>query len=325
MSQENSHIFGPVPSRRLGYSLGVDILPLKTCNLNCVYCELGRTNRETNRRKAWVPAAVILPEIEKALKTTDRIDFITLSGSGEPTLNTELGEMIRGIKDMTDIPVAVITNGTLLWLPEVREDLHMADLVLPSLDAADKTAFKKINRPHGTLDLEKIIDGLTVFRSEYHGPIWLEILLARGINDSPEQIQALVEAVRRIQPDKVQLNTVVRPPAEAGIEPLSHEELVSLRKKFGERAEVIAHFEAGEQKNLSRDVEAEVVALCARRPVTLEEIVASLGFARQEVDRAIASLVFDGRLAAVPHGRKVYYTVPRDRAREVFPKNYFAE
>ncbi len=325
MQQENFHIFGPVPSRRLGYSLGVDILPLKTCNLNCVYCELGRTNRETNRRKAWVGADVILPEIERALKNTGRIDFITFSGSGEPTLNTELGTMIRAIKKMTPIPVAVITNGTLLWLPEVRNDVAEADLVLPSLDAASRVAFKKINRPHGTLELEKIIDGLVAFRHEYNGPIWLEILLARGFNDNPEEIDALVQAVRRIQPDKVQLNTVVRPPAEADIKPLSHAELVALQRKFGDRAEVIAHFEAGRQMNQSQDVEAEVCALCARRPVTLDEIVTSLGFSKDEVDRAIAALVFDGRLAALPHGRKVYYTVPRDRARDVFPQDYFAE
>src|SRR5512135_2583332 len=170
-----SYIFGPVPSRRLGLSLGVDVIPKKVCTLDCVYCEVGATDKRALRRREYFPAEAIIAEVEGALASHANVDYISFSGSGEPTLNSKLGEIIRAVKAMTSIPVAVITNGTLFSLEDVRYDLIVADVVLPSLDAATQEVFEKIDRPHPQLRIETIIEGLREFRREYKGQLWLEI------------------------------------------------------------------------------------------------------------------------------------------------------
>ena len=210
---EPKYIFGPVPSRRLGRSLGVDLVPYKTCTFDCIYCDLGRTTRKTISRQSYVSPEEIQGELELYLSVLDKKpDFITLSGSGEPTLNTNIGEIIRRIKDITSIPVAILTNSSLLSLDEVRRDLSEADVVLPSLDAITPALFEYINRPHPSLRIEEIISGLIQFRKQYRGQIWLEILFCRGVNDGKEEIEKLKGVIERIQPDRVQLNTPVRPP-----------------------------------------------------------------------------------------------------------------
>ena len=185
MSKEKNfpHLYGPVPSRRLGYSLGVDLLPFKTCSLSCIYCQLGNSPKKTIRRINPYSEKKILEEIKEFLKTGARVDFITFSGSGEPTLNKSIGWLIREIKKFTNIPVAVLTNSTLLSRAEVRKELAAVDVVVPSLDAATQRIFKKINRPHPSLRIEKIIEGLVKFRKEFKGQIWLEIMLVKGVND----------------------------------------------------------------------------------------------------------------------------------------------
>jgi len=208
------HIYGPVLSRRLGFSLGVDIIPFKTCTLDCAYCQLGSTRKTVCRRGSWFPPRVILAQIKEAVESGQKIDVITFSGSGEPTLNRDIGRIIRAIKKMTRIPVVVLTNGTLLTRKEVRRDLAAADIVVPSLDAVPGNLFRRVNRPNRALDPEKIIDGLVRFRKEFRGEIWLEIMLIRGVNDSPAHIKALRAAADRIRPERIQLNTVVRPPAD---------------------------------------------------------------------------------------------------------------
>ena len=186
-------IFGPVPSRRLGFSLGVDVIPLKTCTYNCIYCQLERTTQKTLRRAEYVAVEPILQELQHVLSLGQNIDYITFSGSGEPTLNAKLGEMIREIREMTSIPVAVLTNGSLLSEREVREDLSAADLVIPSLDAVSEEAFQRVNRPHGRLKIGAIIEGLKVFRRAFQGQLWLEIMFVKGINDTPEEIARMRE------------------------------------------------------------------------------------------------------------------------------------
>ena len=192
------YIYGPVPSRRLGFSLGVDIIPYKVCTLDCIYCQLGKTAHQVVRRQTYFRADDVLEELGDFLSKNPHIDFITFSGSGEPTLNSELGVMIKKLKSMSSIPVAVLTNGTLLSMEDAREDLMGADVVLPSLDAASQHVFKRINRPHESLEIAKIINGLKNFRNMYKGQIWLEIMLVRGVNDNRDELLRIKESLLQI-------------------------------------------------------------------------------------------------------------------------------
>ncbi len=208
--QRQHHIFGPVPSRRLGRSLGVDLVPFKTCTYDCIYCQLGRTTCKTHERKEWVPMDAVLEELKQKLATHP--DYITLSGSGEPTLCPRLGEIIERIKAMTSIPVAVLTNGSLLWLKEVRAAVALADVVMPSLDAGDDLLFQTVNRPHPEITFERLVSGLEQFRREFTGQYWLEVMLLAGHTALPAHVQKIAHWVQRIRPDRVQLNTATRPP-----------------------------------------------------------------------------------------------------------------
>ncbi len=302
-----AHVYGPVPSRRLGYSLGVDIIPYKTCSFNCVYCQLGPTRRQTTRRRKFYPVGEIVEEVRKALDSGQRIDFITFSGSGEPTLNTAIGGIIRRLKRMTSIPVAVLTNSSLLSRPSIRRALLAADLVVPSLDAATEAAFKKVNRPLPSLRLERIVQGLQDFRKEFKGLIWLEVMLVKDVNDSPADIKALKKAIERIRPDRVQLNTVVRPPAEPWALPLSRVELGKIKEELGEKAEVVADFHESPQPSSRRELEAAILSLVARRPVTAKEMAMTLAGEEGEVKLLIQELVKKKKIKVMRHKGKRFY------------------
>jgi wyosine [tRNA(Phe)-imidazoG37] synthetase (radical SAM superfamily) len=224
------HIFGPVPSRRLGHSLGIDLVPYKTCNLDCVYCEAGRTPRKTNTRFPFVDAEQILYELHAhLLNPFPTIDYFTLSGAGEPTLNSEIGNIIDAIKKSTTLlkpstpPLALITNGTLFSDPYVREQVRQVDVILPSLDAISYQAFHLINRPSQVLSNDQIIEGLVSLRKEYVGKIWIEVFIIPGVNDEICELTLLKNSLLRIQPDKVHLNSLDRPSAEpwVKIEPIN--------------------------------------------------------------------------------------------------------
>lgn len=290
-----NHVFGPVPSRRLGLSLGVDIIPFKTCSLSCIYCQIGRTRQTTLERHKYVTFEDIAPEIEVHLKKEPIPDWITISGSGEPTLNSNIGTIITGIKSLTDIPVCVITNGTLLWYPEVQTDISQADVVMPSLDCAREQAFIKVCRPHPDLNIRTIINGLCEFRKVYTGTIWLEILLVAGVNDYPEDLDALRSAVGEIKPDSVQLNTVVRPPAESFASPLTLERLEEIRAFFGGKAEIIASFS---KETIKREtVEAhDIQEYLKRRPGSSDDISASLGAEKSIVESLLEDLKKAGKV-----------------------------
>lgn len=301
------HIYGPVPSRRLGHSLGVDILPFKTCSLDCIYCQLGHTKRKTVRRKNYFDENIILAQIKAAIASRQRIDYITFSGSGEPTLNTALGNLIREIKKITTIPVAVLTNGTLLFRKSVREALSPADLVVPSLDAATQDIFERINRPHPALKIDRIIGGLKKFRQEFGGKIWLEILFVKGVNDSPAHLDALKKAVSGINPDKIHLNTVVRPPAEKSAFPLNSRELSKIRQFFGKKAEIVAEFDKRQDRPTSQNLKDAILALVARRPVTLADMSQSLGKHQNELIKYCDFLLKEGKIKLVIHESKKFY------------------
>jgi len=304
-----TYLYGPVPSRRLGYSLGVDILPFKTCSLDCVYCQLGAEPKTTVRRAEFVPARAVLAQVRKAVASGQRIDAITFSGSGEPTLNSGIGTIIRGIKRSTRIPVVVLTNSSCLASPGVRRDLRQADIVVPSLDAADEAVFRKVNRPHAGLTAAKIVAGLAAFRREFQGQIWLEIMLVRGVNDGPRHLQKLKAAAALIRPDRIQLNTVVRPPAVKSARPLGPAEMEKIRKVFGESAEIIADFNATARPGapVAVDAEAAVLAVVGRRPVTTRDLALSLGGSVEEVGDLLEGLGSAGKIRAVVHHKKVYW------------------
>lgn len=302
-----ARVYGPVPSRRLGFSLGVDIVPFKTCSFNCVYCQLGPSRKTRVRRGEFVPVAEVVSQVREALKIKGPIDSITFSGSGEPTLHSGLGRMIRGIKKFTDIPVTVLTNGSLLSNMAVRRGLLAADRVVPSLDAASPDVFRAVNRPRPSIRLSRLLRGLADFRREYKGLLWLEVMLVKGLNDSPAHLAALKKAVARIRPDKVQLNTVVRPPAEKEVKPLSARALERICRGLGPGCEVAAAFRGrAPRRSGSADLE-RVRATIGRRPVTADDLERSLGLRRKILEVILVRLLGSGRIRSVRHGGKEFF------------------
>ncbi len=317
------HIYGPVPSRRLGYSLGVDILPFKTCSLDCIYCQLGTTNKKKLRRKEYFDVETILAQIKSVIESERRIDTITFSGSGEPTLNVQLGKLIQKIKKITSIPVTVLTNSTLLSNKSVRDALSHADLVVPSLDAVTQDIFERMNRPHPTLKVRQVIEGLKKFRREFNGKIWLEILFVKGVNDSQAHLKKLKKIVSEIDPDKIQLNTVARPPAEISALPLSFQELDGIRKFFGKKVEVVAEFKKTRLGPVSRHIKEAILAMVARRPVTVADMSRSLGKHKNELIKHCQILLEDGKIRLVIHEGQKFYELeqPKKPKRSLKEKN----
>jgi wyosine [tRNA(Phe)-imidazoG37] synthetase (radical SAM superfamily) len=300
------YVYGPVPSRRLGFSLGVDVVPYKTCTLDCIYCQLGRTSQKTMVRNLYAPTADIFEEVKGAVNQKQRIDYITFSGSGEPTLNSGIGALIKKVKAFTAIPVAVLTNGTLLFMEDVRKDLLDADVVLPSLDAASDVMFRKINRPHDALKLNSIIEGLKNFRMMCKGKIWLEVMLIKDFNDSDEELSRIRNAISGIQPDRVYLNTVVRPPSEIYAKPLHSDEMMTVKNYFDDRCEVIAEFH-GQMSGEVQNVEDSIVEMAKRRPVTIVDIANVIGISETNAESMIKRLQTDGTVTEKQYGTKKYY------------------
>ena len=266
------YIFGPVPSRRLGLSLGIDILPKKTCNMNCIYCEIGKTDKVTNEVKSYSSWKDIFNELKNYLKNRkNQIDCITFTASGEPTLHKDLNKLIKATKQITKKPIIILTNSSLVNNKEVFSSLIEANLVLPSLDAATEKCFKKINRPHPDLKIRDIIDGLSKLKKEMKGEMWLEILFVKGINDNKKELIALKEAISKIAPDKIQLNTVTRPPAEEFARPVSENELINIKEFLGNNAEIIVDFKAKILEGSQVIIESEILDTLKRRPLSIED------------------------------------------------------
>jgi wyosine [tRNA(Phe)-imidazoG37] synthetase (radical SAM superfamily) len=304
---DRKYTFGPVPSRRLGLSLGVDLVPRKVCTQDCIYCQVGRTTDCTVRRGDFVPVDEVLDEITRVLPHVPRPDYITMSGSGEPTLNVRLGDVIDGVRRITDVPVAVITNGTLLTEADVRRDCAKADLVVPSLDAADEATFQAVNRPARGLTLEGLVAGLVTFRREFRGQFWLEVFLAAGRNDSDEQVAAMGRLIERINPDRIDLNTATRPTADADVRAVSPERLAAIAARLGPKAHVVASFKASRITEAMAVNENQVLAMIRRRPVTLDDIAVGLGAHANEVAKVVGHLLESGLIRRSDRGGLAYY------------------
>jgi wyosine [tRNA(Phe)-imidazoG37] synthetase (radical SAM superfamily) len=297
----------------LGWSLGVDLVPHKICTYDCIYCQIGNTTDKTLVRREYVPVKEVLEEVRRFLKEeTSSIDHLSLSGSGEPTLHSQIRSVIEGIKAITSIPVAVITNGSLLYEEGVRQDLLSADIVLPSLDAVSSEVFMRINRPRPGFSIEKVIEGMVEFRKVYKGQIWLEILFCKGINDSKEELLKMKKAVDRIQPDRIHLNTVVRPPSEKWAAPLNQKEIEKIRDFFGEKAEIISEFDRHPSSMLERDIKEEILKILERRPLSLSDLSKGMGIPQNELDEYIKPLAQEGKIQTRIFGDSIYYEISKE-------------
>jgi wyosine [tRNA(Phe)-imidazoG37] synthetase (radical SAM superfamily) len=300
-----AHVFGPVPSRRLGRSLGVDVVPYKTCPYDCIYCQIGRTTDALVEGREFVPLEDVLADVREKLDTQP--DYITLSGSGEPTLYTRIGALIDGIRAMTDIPVAVLTNGALLWREDVRARLENADLVAPSLDAPDAETWQTINRPAAALDFDTMLQGLIDFRKAFKGGYWLEVFIVRGLNDSDAAIEKLADHARRIRPDRLQLNTVTRPPADPGTPPVSRQELERIAARFEGPVEVIASFKGEAAQKDDRNASGRILETLHRRPCTAGDLAAGLALSPAVVREHLNRLEVQGLVTSSDTGGECYY------------------
>ncbi len=306
------HLFGPVPSRRLGMSLGIDLVPKKVCSLNCVYCEVGKTTTLTIDRKEYIKYDTVIKELTHYFNNNPDPDYITFSGYGEPTLNSRIGDIIKFSKQQKpNIPIAILTNGTLLYDKNLRQELLAADVVLPSLDAATEKGFLRINRPPKTLALNKYIQGLITFRKEYNGKIWLEIFILPDYNDNEIELLALKKAILKIKPDSVQLNTLDRPGIKDNLRSATNKELQQIVDFWNlDNVEIIAA--AQERKSIQsyrKDAETAILETIARRPCTLDDLSKILGLHVNEINKYLDVLETENKVEILLLKRGIFYQI----------------
>jgi len=305
------HIYGPVPSRRLGRSLGVDLVPYKICTYDCIYCQLGKTTNQTTQRKDYVPVADILSEIKEKLSAGISCDYISMAGSGEPTLHASIGEIIGNIKEMTGIPVTVLTNGSLLYLPEVQKALMKADIVIPSLDAGNEHLFQYVNRPHSDISFDRMVQGLIDFSRQFPGRIWLEVLLISGITGMIPEVKDIAALVEKIRVDKVQLNTVSRPAHEDFACAVDAGQMQKLARLFSVPVDILDHVSSTDfyEATLSEATEKDILNLLTRRPCTLEGISNGLGLHPHDVAKKIKWLMDKRLITATRAEQGLFYRI----------------
>lgn len=306
MTTEYRHLFGPVPSRRFGRSLGVDLTPFKTCNLNCIFCQLGPTTIHTSKRSELISIESVKAEFSKWLQEDGQADQITLAGSGEPTLHIAFGEIINFIKSRSNIPVALLTNGTTLHLPEVREAARIADIVKISLSAWDQSSFTTVNRPCPDATFDQLLSGEIQFRKEFSGKLFLEVFLLKKFNANQKDVKCIAELAKLIQPDKIQLNTCVRPPAEEFAEPASRASLLRLAESFVPRAELIPDFSSEGKPELKVNEQA-ILDMIRRRPCTSPQIAEVFGLHLNHVSKYIGKLLGEELIKPVRKTGNTYY------------------
>ncbi len=295
-------VFGPVPSRRLGRSLGIDTIPLKTCNWNCIYCQLGRTVPLRNERREYFPRDEILSEVAASLAqhAPREIDWVTFVGSGEPALHIGLGWLISKVKALTNLPIAVITNGSLLYLPQVRRELAEADAVMPSLDAGSAVLYRQINRPHPDASFERLVDGLIAFRHVFSGKLWVEVMLIRGLNDYEEALRDIADVLCRIQPDEVHINLPTRPPAETWVGSPDEEGLMRAMAILGRSTKVVHPAEGAFDLGSGGSLVDAVIGIITRHPMRQEELERAVAqWAPEEIEEALAELRLSGQAQVV--------------------------
>jgi wyosine [tRNA(Phe)-imidazoG37] synthetase (radical SAM superfamily) len=303
---EYKYLFGPVPSRRFGRSLGVDLNPYKICSLDCVFCQLGRTTEKSVTRQEYVPIDMVISELEEWLKRDGSADYITLSGSGEPTLHSRFGEVLEFIRSESTIPAALLTNGTMLHLQEVRDAASLANVVKVSLSAWDQASYGWVNRPHPHLRFDHLIEGQKAFRAQFKGQFWMEVFLIGVMNSIPADVRKIAALAKEIGPDRIHLNTAVRPPAEDFATALSNERIEELTHLFKPTAEIIAEFKEKRADHIQANEET-IFSMLKRRPCKAEQIADIFGMHFNEVSKYLSNLIRTDQIRAERKGTTVYY------------------
>ena len=320
MKGRYKHLFGPVPSRRLGLSLGVDLVPYKTCSLDCIYCEVGETTEHTLEVREYIPTQEIINELDASMRDPDRLDYVTFSGSGEPLLHSGIGMILEHLKERYPrFRTALLTNGTLLTSPEVQERIKRLDLIMPSLDAASQEVFEAINRPLRGIRIEEIIEGLRSFRENYAVPMWIEVFVLPGYNDAPEELRLLKQALLDIGPERVQLNTLDRPGTCAGLEPASPETLQQIAQFLHPlQCEVVAGFSSrgAVEAAAAPDAAHGILQTLRRRPCTSRDLSEALGVHLNEMNKHLAALYQEGRISPVHGARGVFWKIAEQGGKE---------
>jgi len=307
------YTYGPVPSRRLGSSLGVSPIPHKTCSYSCIYCQLGRTNSLQIERESFYSKEDVFAEIEEQVKSSE-FDFITFVGDGEPTLSRDLGWLISKCKENFTKPVAVITNGSLFCKPDVRRDLLKADIVLPSLDAGSEKLFRTVNRPYKSIDFDAMLKGEINFRHEYPGQIWLEVMLVRGINDTEEALFDIRDAIKKINPDRIYIVTPTRPPAESWVNPPFPEHIIRAQKILVQ-AETISYHEEGMFGLASyNDTSRALIGIGSRHPLRLEQ---AYEIEKRFGEKGIVESMLQEKRIVKTFFEEVEYIVPGDFIKDI--------
>ena len=304
------YLFGPVPSRRFGRSLGIDLTPHKTCTLDCVFCQLGRTTCKTRSRQPWVPVAEVIDEIDDWLDRDGEADYLTLSGSGEPTLHSEFGRVLAHLQDKP-IPSVLLTNGSLLHEPAVREAAALADVVKISLSAWDQKSFEWVNRPHPGIDFDTMLTGMEAFRKMFKGELWLEVFLLSGINDDARDVGRIATLAKRLAPSRIHLNTIARPPAETFAVAVPPAKLAALADLFDPPAVIAASSQIVPTRRTMAGT-ADILAMLKRRPCTTDQIKAAFGMHINEISKILSMLINEKRILADLKGEDVYYTLTPD-------------
>lgn len=303
-------VYGPVPSRRLGRSLGIDLIPHKTCSFDCIYCQLGPTPKTLIRRKAYTSAEEVVSAVRRRLDEGSEVDFLTLSGSGEPTLELNLGVIIGTLRRVFSQRIAVITNSSLLNHKCVREALSRAHVVLPSLDGWTEEMIQRMNRPHPSVTLTRILDGLRKFRKEFKGEIWLEVLFVEGVNDDPKEIPLFVNLLREISPDRIQINTVTRPPSQPWVRAPRRERLEEFARAIGPKAEIVASFKGASEHIVSSELKERVAETVLRRPLCAEDVASIFGIELSSARSLLGQLARERGWVAEKVAERIYYREP---------------
>lgn len=312
-TRSHTYVYGPVPSRRLGRSLGIDLVPHKTCSYDCIYCQLGSTTVKTLERDAYGDVDDMVQEVQRRLNScASPPDYIGIAGSGEPTLNSHVGRLIEKVKTITSVPVAVLTNGSLLWMPEVRDDLMRADVVLPSLDAGDGPSFERVNRPHPDLSFAEMVEGIASFTGSFAGEVWLEVLLVADVTGVPEEAAKIATLAEYIAPTRIQLNTVCRPPTERSALAVADADMRALKGLFPGEVDIISHDPGISTAALPTEgpSDDEIMTLLQRRPCTASDVADGLGMHINDAIKRLDMLVTTARVTTTVMDDRTFFTVP---------------